>query len=639
MSSRDLSRPVVPPRPSVEMEEDEALKEALARSLVTAKEDEERRQQRYGPSGGSKSVPLGFDLVGGRPVPSSKIGPPEMTLPKETKSSDNSAASISRPRPQPSNVVNDRNSSGMLLVGPPPIPSRPPVGVGSTPVIPPRPSDRSVKALLDAPVQPPQRETMASSVKPREVTSQTLPKPKKAHSLFPSGPSLDSSHGKPAATVTDSGDIRLQRPPSPMRRRASPVPRVGSGASLTKLDTAVSAPEVGEPDAPLITLSPKSNVTDFELSSLDPFHPTQTHVAPDLLARFSSNPFTSGNHGNTATSATGTQPAGYGWSPAVYPGSADRASRNQPPGSKGRPASDSSDTSSVTLVNNQIYGIFDKPAPHRPKSMDVQLNRGLTPPTVTPGRASPVAPGYFPSDISEAASSTYTIPDGAMGSGIHGNMGTWKSGPGQEKLGQHAGMSDDLMDFSDIQADGYLSLESFDPLYTMESSTAEVHDTSGLFPNPLDRYQRRNTPNPFPDVHALSTQSLMKRASQTDIPVTEISERMSSSTGERNTESVSKSSSNEELLDPFSVNDLTVALERKRKHHAAEQEQRQGEIPAPAIPAKESKPDSSEVTDAVILRPKHERRLSRATSYMAKGEVKIYSVTVTGKVGLDRHTV
>ena len=64
----------------------------------------------------------------------------------------------------------------------------------------------------------------------------------------------------------------------------------------------------------------------------------------------------------------------------------------------------------------------------------------------------------------------------------------------------------DLMVFKMEDEEEYLSLESFDPLYNL----SETFDSAGLFTNPIDKFKRHETPNPFPMVNAVSTQKLLE---------------------------------------------------------------------------------------------------------------------------------
>lgn len=117
--------------------------------------------------------------------------------------------------------------------------------------------------------------------------------------------------------------------------------------------------------------------------------------------------------------------------------------------------------------------------------------------------------------------------------------------------------TDDLMFFAEPTDDPiYLSLEDFDPLFSMDDRKS----ITGQHPNSSSSHTK-----PIPPKPAVS-----------NVP-SQIGE-VGSNQGERSQSSVSDtargSSDYEELLDPFSLSDLTQSLERKRQKHNAEQELR-----------------------------------------------------------------
>ena len=246
----------------------------------------------------------------------------------------------------------------------------------------------------------------------------------------------------------------------------------------------------------------------------------------------------------------------------------------------------------ITMTPNCIYGINQ---PSLPLNRSPSQESLYLPPSTLQLQVGDTTARV--STISEA-SSGYTIPDGAMI--IH------CPGPG------------DLMDFSDSEdTREYLSLESFDPLYSMEKSfDMELStDSLGLFPNPLDRLQRKNTPNPFPDINPVTTQKLMCKSSAAS-PV-----QVKPASLEHHTVA---SKSFEELQDPFDIPDLLKALERKRQNHVKDQAQRlesQKKTEYDVQNKKEQLPTvTMRKTDSDRCVPLG--RTCRSSSYIQAGEVK-----------------
>lgn len=142
----------------------------------------------------------------------------------------------------------------------------------------------------------------------------------------------------------------------------------------------------------------------------------------------------------------------------------------------------------------------------------------------------------------------------------------------------------DLMDFSaDSQMEPqYISLQDFDPLYLSECAICardRCFDSDELFLRPdKSRLKASNvddtnrSPTSMSEVHRN-----MSSAAQTSIVMQE---------------------SIDELQDPFSVNDLTVSLEKKRQKHALEQEARAKQVEVSSVP-----------------KPTMERRMSQKTRH------------------------
>lgn len=117
--------------------------------------------------------------------------------------------------------------------------------------------------------------------------------------------------------------------------------------------------------------------------------------------------------------------------------------------------------------------------------------------------------------------------------------------------------TDDLMFFAESKDDPiYLSLEDFDPLFSMDDRKS----ITGQHPNSSGAY----------------TKPLPARPTISNVPARP--SEVSTNQEERSQPSVSDpvrgSSDYDELLDPFSLSDLTQSLERKRQKHNAEQELR-----------------------------------------------------------------
>lgn len=118
--------------------------------------------------------------------------------------------------------------------------------------------------------------------------------------------------------------------------------------------------------------------------------------------------------------------------------------------------------------------------------------------------------------------------------------------------------TDDLMFFAESKDDPiYLSLEDFDPLFSMDDRKS----ITGQHPNSSGTYTKKLIP---------------AKPTISNVPVQP--SEVSTNQEERSQPSVRDpargSSDYEELLDPFSLSDLTQSLERKRQKHNAEQELR-----------------------------------------------------------------
>lgn len=140
--------------------------------------------------------------------------------------------------------------------------------------------------------------------------------------------------------------------------------------------------------------------------------------------------------------------------------------------------------------------------------------------------------------------------------------------------------TDDLMFFAESKDDPiYLSLEDFDPLFSMDDRKAVQHpNSSSVRAKPIPaRPTISNAPTRLSEVGT-------SQEERTQPPLGDPARG---------------STDYEELLDPFSLSDLTQSLERKRLKHNAEQELRKTIRRVPEVP--EVKPTKAKVSEDALV--------------------------------------
>ena len=152
---------------------------------------------------------------------------------------------------------------------------------------------------------------------------------------------------------------------------------------------------------------------------------------------------------------------------------------------------------------------------------------------------------------------------------------------------------DDLMTFTETsqQLEHCMSLESFDPLFSMDTISADNSTHSNLFTASAKQGQQTADANPFTARGGLlTTQDILDKVNAMSQPAkhynkidTDQLEAQIHSEGGASNEAVTKDhkrniSTGSELLNPFDISDLTVMLEKKRQAHAHEQERRKAAL-------------------------------------------------------------
>lgn len=445
-------------RPLDMLTEDEAFERAKALSLITQQEDEKRRQQLYGPLGAISS---------------------DGSKPQQT-------SLIARPRPQARSVTPDSQTSIKL----PPQPRSVTPDSQTSIILPPQPRSVTPESQTSTPLPP------------------TSPRSIHAHPQIPPRP-MTHPH------VTNPGILKPCMPPQLV-------------AHSPKID-----------DEPLISFSPSSKCDPFEfdLRSLDPLH---TKLSPKPASAKANEP-------NYSAIPKPINPPRVSPTPAIPDLFATLPKTLQHQQS-------SNETQTPPVNNRTSQPAITRSAPASPKKQltvavplpplplvcpPPDLTRSLTPtPSQTSNPFTRLAndPLFLPSN-----QGFHKVPsDPNVSSSFQTNFGaedTYHSGsipnvlqPPQHELkvslvtsSEALTASDqlfdgekDLMGFpKEMSAEKLLSLESFDPFYVPDTcmSDPEKLDSTGLFTNPYNKYERKNTPNPFPDINAVSSQKIMKRLS------------------------------------------------------------------------------------------------------------------------------
>ena len=550
--------------PQMDFSEDDALSQALALSLVTVKEDADRRKKLYG-------------TVDIQPHPSASSG-------RNTPAS-NVAVPLNSSSSQPNLQASEYVVQTSVNVRPRPQPAKPSVmsiGRSSTPpTIPPRPVTTS-----------PKKEPTAA-----------------ARSRLHSAPPPLPSKGPNTAFSSTSNQP--------------------NDAKVTK----VTSPDYFD-DQPLIMLSPRqSKPMDYTLDNFDPLKADYLADIKPSDKRSSAPPSAKTSLFNPAISVAGPPGSSKTSSQLSNKQSFSNTLPRHPP-IPPRPSSGYA-TTERKLSKRSLSPISNSDPISTLDSISAAMDSGLI---VGPPSAGlynpPSSAGVLPHAIPRPARSPQR-----RASPEPGELPRHPSAPAENDFNPMKNLIDlSVVGEEDDTEQDYLTLASFDPLYSVQEPTnststpdsPEKCESLGLFPNPLNPFERKETPNPFPSINAVSTLNLLKKtpgsmASLADnilykhYDTIEESEAMDqpgqvSSPAAAPGHKRSESCQSVELQDPFSVSDLTKELEKKRKKHAKEQKKRDEEEKKKAK-AKEEK------TKQAIKRPSPVNRLSRSTSYLAKGQV------------------
>ena len=598
--------------PNLHDSEDEDLERAKALSILTAKEDEIRRQSQMlseidNPSCPYHALRRNYEasdqsrMTGrsseeyGRPTPST-VTDNRRTAPASYPAMP-LQSSIARPRPVPSRDIGSdhstlRRESSILVepqkVGNPPAVPRPPVvarrtltdgGLVSTP--PPLPSvgpnakvNRCASDKFPAnssPPHPTQRNSRPDvHMPPTGTRSQSVPPPFREGGEINNGLTLVSY---PLPTMQDSERISPQRHPTV---NGSFPPLLGP-----------------DDDTPLIKLSPPFNRACWDdISNFDPFplsdHPQYVAPPPSTNIVMSANSVfmaqtcvlpavSSARYAPLATVQAVPQSR-------ISTGPVPIAIQNPTYGFLWPSTTPCLPPASTTLciydsVNDRTSfvsaGLANRNSPIPTSSV------AGTPSLPTVARVSDAQRG-FSSSSRRSEIGSFCLHDGSSVGG--GSIPSVSS-------------VTDLMYFKNERFDPMcMSMENFDPLYEMEYMDLPNEHLSAFdfFPNVVNVPNKPlNTVSPCPAV--ASAPSI---ASDFRLP----SSRFSASENDDPFDS-------DELQDPFSIRHLTLALERKRQKHALEQTMKQ--------PAK--LPPTAVESSTIGVEPP--RRPSTNTNYIAKGKV------------------
>ena len=615
---------------SILTEEDEEIEKVKALSLITAQEDELRRSQLYH---SVETIPqhvanertsLGLHA-------SSSF--PNLT---DDLTASSTANTIVRPRPQ--GKVVGSNTFNLPVAKPRPAPRSPRKDDSArrVPMVPPRPS--------------------------KAVVSPPSPQPSSHH---------DDLLGRTGLTASGL-------PPRPSERTLA-----GHALQQKLTHPSHSTPPKADIDKPLITLSPSflQNPDDFDVSSLDPLNrpcssdATSSHTSfaadmdvPSNPPGGTSVPFSmsgtvaaplfasSSSFGMAATpsypphgsSGSGTvvtfyPPSGSTGSRPVVPSRPPRGSTGSVPMAPPYTQHDSTSSGPMAPSYPPRSSIGSGPMvpsyPLRGSTGSVPVApshplRGSTGSGAVAPSLPPTGPFYPACDNAftgnNISDKPFVVSNALYVMGMTASTDTPQAdghvtASASQNTAQMEEMydsDDDLMQFAaGIDHEDFLSLESFDPLYSMEQLTpvddaTNAVDSIELFPNPYDKFERKETPNPFPVVDPASTQKILRqsgvytttRLSRDVTSDVKVDEQPSASTqGHSRNESTG---SNSELMDPFSVSNLTKVLERKRRKHEEEQRERVAQMKEKEAKLKDEK-----------MKPGRET-FSRQTSYLSKGQVR-----------------
>lgn len=566
------------------MDEDAAVQAAMALSLVTAEEDDKRRKEKYG------------------------IIKPTVSREESRKSIQGSQVQLPKSGGVSKSVSPVPTSQAQAV--PPPKPP-PPIYIAR-----PRPQASKAAAIDPFGMEP----VTGASTRATNVPSRGEP-PKFVNKKPPPLPSV----GPNAKSECNTIDLVPTALPPPQRS-----PRLSRSEKVIPIH--VDTKTLGEKeDKPLITLSPPgksrtSDFLDFDLHSLDPLfaktEPTKS-TASESMEQNESNVL-GGITGNVANPTVPTtqmqglvmnpftrmpqvgnmQSHGFGGFGMI--GSHASASSNSAIASVSCTTGQASRTSPITVktrpppnplycavpggMTSQSIGAPALVLPKVPSGSHLPL-MAMTPTslassTTLSATVSSNVPGIpkLPTTLPLSSTSSSTVgttpPTAAVLPAARRPSGASVSGSGASTPALSSG---DLMDFSDMNelADDFLRLESFDPLYAMDQSTADLNDS--LFFEKGDLNGKVNGD--------------FEQAPRDE------------------SESQAKDQENDpdyELMDPFSMDDLTCVLEIKRKKHEQEKAHRQSLL--------RKKQEEIERTAAAEQSGK-QRRLNRRNSHIAKGRV------------------
>ena len=623
---------------SILTEEDEEIEKVKALSLITAQEDELRRSQLYH---SVETIPqhVANERTSVGLHASSSF--PNLT---DDLTASSTANTIVRPRPQGKVVGSSTLNLPVTKPKPAPRSPRKDDNARHVPVVPPRPS--------------------------KAVVSPPSPRPSSHH---------DDLLGRTGLTASGL----------PPRPSAGPNERTQASHAHQQKHTHTnhSTPPKADIDKPLITLSPSylTNPDDFDVSSLDPLNRPCSSSATSSRTSFAADmdvpsnppggtsvPFSmsgtvaaplfasSSSFGMPATpsypphgsSSSGTvvpfyPPCGSTVPKPVVPSRPPRGSTGSGSTTPSYPQHDSSSSGRMGPSYPSHGSIGSGPMmpsypPHgSTSSLPVAPShplRGSTGSGAVAPSLPPSGPFYPPCDNAftgnNISDKPFVVSNAMYVMGMPASTNTPQAdGHITASASQNTAQMEDIYDSDDdlmqfaagIDHEEFLSLESFDPLYSMEQLTpvddaTNAIDSIELFPNPYDKFERKETPNPFPVVDPASTQKLLRqsgvyattRPSRDVTSDVTVDEQPSASTLPKGHSRNESTGSNAELMDPFSVSNLTKVLERKRRKHEEEQKERMSQM----------KKKEAKLRDEKEKEKPSRETFSRQTSYLSKGQVR-----------------